>query len=598
MSVTSDPNAAARRISKPYGGLAGDSASSEAVGRLQNEVGALKAAHAALTHLKQALGYIAAKDYARARVAAQRAVDRNPALVHAWHLLAIAREHLGDWPAALEAYERGLALDPTNPPITNDLGRLASKMEMYPQAEALFRHYLSFQPFSAESSNNLANVLREQLRYDEAIEVLKPAIQAHPDRVMLWNALGVVLEERGETEQANVFYAEAVRLNPDDSRTRYNLANTLFALGRRDEAIAECRRAIADSQTPEDLTGMRFALGTMLLAMGELAEGWDTYTARLDPTYRDPIHFLTTRPRWEPGADIAGRHLLLFGEQGLGDEILLANPLDDVLAALGPGGRLTLAVTDRLTPLFERSYPRVRIGPHVTHKHLGSNVRSAPFVEDWADVDLWAPLGEATRQLRRSVDAFPDRPAGFMTADPERVRHWRGVLADLPGRRVGLLWTSMLIDTARYRYFAPFEAWEPVLKTPGVSFVNLQYGDQSESIARAQRDFGVEIIQPQGIDLKNDLDDVAALACALDLTVGFSNASFNLAAACGAPAWLLTSNDAWSRLGADNYPWYSQVRTFWPETTCDWGSLMGDLAGALADHVDASGAAAVARAGA
>ena len=598
MSVTSDLGAAARPVSKPYGGVAGDSASSEAVGRLQNELGTLKAAHVALTHLKQALGHISAKDYARARVAAQKAIDRNPSLVHAWHLLAIAHEHLGDWPAALQAYERGLALDPTNPPITNDLGRLASKMEMYPQAEALFRHYLSFRPFSAESSNNLANVLREQLRYDEAIEVLKPAIQAHPERVMLWNALGVVLEERGEVEQASVFYAEAVRLDPNDGRPRYNLANTLFALGRQDEAIAECRRAIADSQSPEDITGMRFALGTMLLAIGELEEGWDTYTARLDPTYRDPIHFLAPRPRWELGADITGRHLLLFGEQGLGDEILLANPLDDVLAALGPDGRLTLAITDRLAPLFKRSYPRVRIGSHLTVKHLGNNVRSVPFVEDWAEIDLWAPLGEATRRFRRSVTAFPDRPAGFMTADSERVRYWRGVLAELPGQKVGLLWTSMVINTSRYRYFAPFEAWEPVLKTPGVSFVNLQYGDQSESIARAKRDFGVEIIQPPGIDLKNDLDDVAALACALDLTVGFSNASFNLAAACGAPAWLLTSNDAWPRLGADHYPWYSQVRTFWPEVTCDWASLMKNLARALADHIDASGRTAVAVAGA
>lgn len=577
--------AAARPRSRPYGGLVGDSASNEAVGRLQRELGSLKSAHAALSYLKQALEHIRSRDYAQARVAAQKVVDHNPTLVHGWHLLAIAREHLGDWPAALEAYERGLALDPTNPPITNDLGRLASKMEMYPQAEALFRHYLSFRPFSAESSNNLANVLREQLRYDEAIEVLKPAIQAHPDRVMLWNALGVVLEERGEIEQANIFYGEAVRLNPNEGKTRYNLANTLFALGQREEAIAECRRAIADSETPEDLTTMRFALGTMLLAVGSLAEGWDAYVARLDPTYRDPIHFVANRPRWEPGADIAGRHLLLFGEQGLGDEILFANPLDDVLAALGPNGRLTLAVTDRLASLFERSFPTAKIGPHLTIKHLGKNLRSAPFVENWEDVDLWAPLGEATRQFRRSTDAFPERPDGFFSPDPERVRHWRQALAALPGVRVGLLWTSMLIDTARYRHFAPFEAWEPVLRTPGVSFVNLQYGDQSEAIARARRDYGVEIVQMPDIDLKNDLDDVAALACALDLTIGFSNASFNLAAACGAPSWLLTSADAWSRLGSNRYPWYSQVRTFWPSTPSDWSALMGQLSGALTDHV-------------
>ena len=85
------------------------------------------------------------------------------------------------------------------------------------------------------------------------------------------------------------------------------------------------------------------------------------------------------------------------------------------------------------------------------------------------------------------------------------------------------------------------------------------------------------------IDLKNDLDDVAALACALDLTVGFSNASFNLAAATGAPAWLLTLPDAWARLGEDAYPWYSQVRAFWPAVSGDWPPLMQEVAQALTD---------------
>lgn len=594
MSGTSDSKGAQRRLVKGYGGPAGDSASKEAVGRLRSELGGLKATQAALPHLKRALALISAKDYAGARTAAQKAVQRDANLIHAWHLLAIAREHLNDWPGALEAYERGLSIDPANPPIANDLGRLASKMGMLPQAEALFRHYLSFRPFAPESTNNLAGVLRDQLRYDEAVEVLKPAIQAHPEKVMLWNTLGTVLEDQGETEQASVFYAEALRLNPKEAKARYNLSNTLFTLGQRSEAIAQCRQAIAECKTAEDLTTMRFSLAAMLLAEGDLGEGWDEYTARLEPTYCDPVHYLTTRPKWEPGADISGRHLLLIGEQGLGDEILFSNPIDDVLEALGPGGRLSLAVTDRLLPLFERAYPTAQLGTHRSISSGGRHVRTVPFIEDWADIDFWAPMGEATRQLRRSAEAFPERPGGFMKADPDRVRHWRAVFADLPGPRIGLLWTSMLIDTARYRYFAPFEEWAPILKTPGATFINLQYGDCSAAIARARDEFGVEIHQPPGIDLKNDLDDVAALACALDLTIGFSNATFNIAAACGAPCWLLTSPDTWARLGTDRYPWYSQVRAFWPETSGDWPPLMAAVAQALAAEIQATPATAAA----
>ena len=90
MSDTSDPaTAPPRRIQTHRGGPAGDSASRESVSRLRGELGALKAAKQALPFLKRALRHIAGKDYAAAREAAQKAVDRDPSLIHAWHLLAI-----------------------------------------------------------------------------------------------------------------------------------------------------------------------------------------------------------------------------------------------------------------------------------------------------------------------------------------------------------------------------------------------------------------------------------------------------------------------------------------------------------------------------
>ena len=76
----------------------------------------------------------------------------------------------------------------------------------------------------------------------------------------------------------------------------------------------------------------------------------------------------------------------------------------------------------------------------------------------------------------------------------------------------------MKMEFARQRYYSPFELWTPVLKTPGVSFVNVQYGDCEAEIEWARRELGVDIWTPPGIDLKDDLDDIAALSTALDLT--------------------------------------------------------------------------------
>src|SRR5206468_6917974 len=162
--------------------------------------------------------------------------------------------------------------------------------------------------------------------------------------------------------------------------------------------------------------------------------------------------------------------------------------------------------------------------------------------------------------------------------------HWRRELAALPGRKVGLLWKSGIKKDARHRYFASFADWAPVLRQPGVTFVNLQYGDCAEELAQAQADFGVEIWQPPGVDLKQDLEAVAALSCAVDLVAGFSNATFNIAAACGAPSWLITTPGSWPRLGlSDRYAWYPQVRIFGLDQFGDWGPVMGRVADAVGE---------------
>jgi hypothetical protein len=121
-----------------------------------------------------------------------------------------------------------------------------------------------------------------------------------------------------------------------------------------------------------------------------------------------------------------------------------------------------------------------------------------------------------------------------------------------------------------------------VLRTPGATMVNLQYGDCAPEIAWARRELGVEIWTPPGIDLKQDLDDIGALACALDVTLGFANATTNIAAACGAATWIISVPGAWTRLGTDRMPWYPQARIFNPPGLGQWEETMAGVAAALA----------------
>ncbi len=561
----------------------GDLAASDPLGRLKTALAAFKV-QAVLPLLRETAQLLSVERYREAADLTLKALEVDEENALAWRLLAICRERAGDFTNSLRCYDRALALDPENADIAYDLGHLAFRMDMKGVAEQLFRQYLARRPDSAEGANNLACALRDQMRFGEAVETARAAIYANPDHPLLWNTLATILTEQGEAEQSMTFFEEALRLDPGFSKALYNRANARKMLGDPAGGVADCEAALEGVLSESEVAAMKFARATMLLASGDLARGWDAYEVRFDPQHPDTVYFLVDRPLWRPQDDLAGKSLLLFGEQGLGDEVMFANVVPDVLEALGPHGRLTLAVEPRLVPLFQRAFPQACVGAHSTGRVDHYSVRLAKFVEDVEGIDFWACMGSPMRRFRASVEAFPGRPA-FLKADPARVAHWRAVLATLgPLPKVGLVWKSLKLNSGRFRYYSPFEAWRPVLATPGVRLVNLQYGDCAAELAQASGELGVEIWTPPGIDLKDDLDEVAALCCALDLVAGTPNATTNIAAACGAPVWMISTPGSWPELGTDHYPWYPTVRVFTSPGGARWGSTMAEIAQALAER--------------
>jgi tetratricopeptide (TPR) repeat protein len=284
----------------------GDAGSRDALARLNAAMGELNAM-AVAPMLQRAVDALKADDFRTGDTWALKALERDERNGFAWYLLAIARERAGDFASSIRAYESALKLLPNHAEVANDLGRLAFRMGMRPQAEKLFRHFLSAFPDNPEAANNLACALRDQGKLSEAVEILKPAILQRQDIAMLWNTMGTVVGEQGDFPNAELFFNEALRLEPDFAKARYNLGNSRLALGDADGALECCDAALALVIAMDERLMMRLARSTILMALGRAGEGWDEYEARLDGQFREVTYFLIDRPRWTPGAARAGR---------------------------------------------------------------------------------------------------------------------------------------------------------------------------------------------------------------------------------------------------------------------------------------------------
>ncbi len=526
-------------------------------------------------HLRKAINAFRRNDYGKAAVLAVDATEADPRCGQAFHMLALSLENLGEMARAITMYERAVALDPADTDLYLNLGLAAWRMGMNEVAEKFFRLYCEMEPNQPMGWNNLAGVLRDTSRFDDAIEICRGAILRMPEQPLLWNTLGTILVELSDFAQAAIFYREALRLDPGFTRAWHNLGYGLHHTGPLSEALEAYDKALSQTSDPRDRIETQHARALCLIAMGDLAQGFAGYEVRHHHQHRASTLYGIDAPLWK-GEALAGRDVLVIGEQGLGDEVMFANTLSDIAAAIGAAGKLKIAVDARLVPLVARALPKAEVGHYFNASHNAKDVRLVP----WAGKpDFVMPMGSALAHLRTSLEDFPRK--AFLTPDKDRVAAFRDALAARPGLKVGICWRSMLINAQRQKYFSAIDAWRDVLTVPGVSFVNLQYGDAAGEIARAKALFGTDIQTIDGLDLKMDLDGAAALSAACDLVVSAPTAAAALAGAVGTEVWFLTAGPVWPQLGTDHYPWYRESRCFAPALFGDWDEVMPRLSAAL-----------------
>ena len=313
-------------------GAAGDAASPAAISRLSRALvggarGQVQAQRKAIDKLKAALAAVRVGDYEGGARRALEVLKVDERMGLAWHVLAICREKAGHLAHALTAYDAALKLIPEDPNIAHDLGRLAQRLGHLDIAEKLLLKFLSAEPGHVEGSNNLACVLRDQKRYSDAIELLRGMIQVEPSAPTLWNTLGTVLSDQGDMRGSMTFFEEALRLDPAFAKARYNRANARQPLGDVEGALADLDGALPGAETGYERAMMSMARAMLLMSMGRLKEGFEAYEVRLDPELPEAMHVVVDAPRWNPVEPVAGKRLLVVGEQGIADEMVFGTCL-------------------------------------------------------------------------------------------------------------------------------------------------------------------------------------------------------------------------------------------------------------------------------
>ena len=494
-----------------------------------------------------------------------RALALKPESVNDWCNRGAVLQDLGRYEQAADSCGRAIALAPDFAPAHYNHGIALAALKRHAQALASLDRAIALEPNYANAHNNRANALDQLGRRDEALASVERALAIEPTHRAALVTRAVILRKLGRSEDALASCDRALSLWPDDSEALTVRADALIDLERFDEAVSACDRVIA--LDPKGVAA-KWNKSLLCLGLGRFKEGWGLYEHRwqgqkgLVPR---PYH----QPRWN-GGRVDGP-LLIWSEQGIGDEILHSCMIEDVLARTD---EVVLEAEPRLQALFKRSFPTVKVIPFSEALYRGP-------------VGAQIGMGGLGGFFRTNWSDFPRRARGHLVPDLARAQAYRARLAPDGKALVGLTWHSRAATGKSKSTTLPEIA--NLLRLPGCRFVDLQYGDTRAEREAAERDLGIRVEHLDDVDNMNDIDGLAALITACDCVVAVSNVTAHLAGAVGQRTWVMVPRGGgrlwfWFHQGDDS-PWYPRVHVRRQKPMQSWSDLVTSFTDEVAAHI-------------
>jgi tetratricopeptide (TPR) repeat protein len=465
----------------------------------------------------------------------------------------LALERLGRLDEALASYDEALLRQPDYGDAFVNRGLVLEAMQRPDEALLSYDRALAIDPAASEANANRIALLARIDRREEALAGINQTIAERPDDAMAYNNRGTMLKSMGAMDLALADFDRAIALMPDMAAVHSNRAVTLQALARYDEALAAFEQALALDPASES---SQLNKGFLLLLLGRFAEGLPLYEKRwrpAGPSGLDPAQ------AWKgAGQSVAGKTVLVYAEQGLGDVMQFSRYL---IGLAEMGAKVVLAVRDPMARLL-RALPVTLIPEDTRPKAL----------------DFHAPLLSLPLLFATTLETIP-APVPYLQAEPERVAAWRQRLGE-HGFRIGVSWqgkTKGVNDP--YRSF-PLAALAPLAALPGVRLISLQKGEGSEQLAMLPAGMAVERLG-EAFDAGFDaFIDSAAVMEACDLIVTCDTSIAHLAGALGRPTWTaLRDVPDWRwLLERQDSPWYPTMTLYRQPRFEDWDSVFAAMA--------------------
>lgn len=468
---------------------------------------------------------------------------------------------LNDHEQALIYYMRALNENQNSALILGNIGATYMHLENFEKSESYLQKAIEIDSNSYHAFVNLSALYNNMAQYGLAAELCIKSIALFPSEFHLHYNLSVALVGLGLYQEA-LFSAEtAKQIDQKSIDAAILIASIGKLLGSYDDSYEFYKKFLEDikliNHPKRDL--VKWSMADLLLRRGQIEQGWQYYKygfSKSIPTYQRRMPSRTFLvPEWSGEKIEAEQILLVWAEQGLGDELLFMTIIQDMIR---DNINIIVECDVRLVSIIQRSFPSIKVRPTLF------NVAKAG-IQVHSDFNLHIPMGNLPAIYRKNINAFINKSPNLLTDRYLDNKYAERLVKYSGTKKVGICWRSGKLDAERNKEYTLLTEWIDIFSIPGITFVNLQYGDCEEELKEAEQKFGVAIVRWPDLDLKNNLEETFALINQLDFVVSAGTAVACMSYSIAKPTITFSSGKGWPNLGTDYFPWAECVKPFFAE---------------------------------
>lgn len=503
-----------------------------------------------MSHCAIADLYFQEENYRNAEKNYQLSLSLSPNYVNAIFGLANTLKNTGEQSNAEALYKKAISINPKHISSRINLGKLLCDLKRYSEAIDIFSYATSIHPNDTTLMFAHALCLRKSGDFNGAIEIFGKIIKIDPTNLAARNHISSILSDHGHYDEAILFYRNTLSTYPNCAETHNNLANSLRYKGMINEAIHEYKAAI---DINPDYQEAKIALSTSYIFNGNFEQGWKGISDYYYKTiYKEkPItieHSSKKIIRTQSGIGIGD----IFMYMRFIKSFILSNP------------NCSIECEDRVLSILKKSIPNIKTLSPLEASRLEKTTGVQHI-----------PLASLPHHLKIKKSSEIEQPP-YITPDSGLVQSLRKkYLRKEKHLLVGISWKSSG-SRGEYRTIS-LEKWQDILSIPNIQFVNLQYGDTSET------EQFPNILTDTSFDPISDLDTTIAQIAAMDLVITIDNSCLHFAGAMGINTWgilPITSDWRWGLDTTKSY-WYNSVTLYRQDTPQDWKPVLQNICSAL-----------------